>query len=369
VPEVLTTRALNRATLARQMLLAREKTTALKAVERLCGMQAQLARPPYIGLWTRVAGFQAADLTRLVHARKVVRGTLMRVTLHLVSTRDYLGLRPLLQPMLSAGFESGRRDRIVGLEMEAVLEAARACLHERPRTFEEVRAVLGQRWPKMDVRALGYAVRTHLPLVQLPAADTAWAWPGAASFGAAEWWLGRAMGKGWDKRQLVLRYLAAFGPATPRDAETWSGLGKLRGAFESLRPKLRVFQDEGGRELFDLPQAPRPPADRTAPVRFLPDYDNLLLGHADRTRVIPAIHKPRLATTNLRVVATFLVDGFVAGAWRISRARSAASLDLEPFAPLSRQARAELVAEGGGLLRFAEPGAGSYDVRFVNRPS
>ena len=362
---LLTTRALNRATLARQMLLGREKTTALRALERLCGMQAQLARPPYIGLWTRVAGFQAAELTRLVHARKVVRGTLMRVTLHLVSARDYLGLRPLLQPMLSAGFERGRRDRIAGLEMEAVLEAARACLEERPRSFEEVRSVLGRRWPKVDVRALGYAVRTHLPLVQLPAADTAWGWPGVAAFGAAESWLGRPVGKGWDERQLVLRYLAAFGPAAPRDAETWSGLGKLRGAFEALRPKLRVFQDEKGRELFDLPKAPRPPADRPAPVRFLPDYDNLLLGHADRARVIPAEHKPRLATTNLRVMATFLVDGFVAGAWRIERARTSAVLRLEVFAPLPRKARAELEEEGRGLLRFTEPAARTLEVRFA----
>jgi hypothetical protein len=360
MPEVITTKALNRATLARQMLLAREKTTALRAVERLVGMQAQLARPPYIGLWSRVAGFEAGDLTRLVHDRKVVRGTLMRVTLHLVSTKDYMGLRPLLQPMLSAGF---LRARIPGLEVEAVVAAARACLEDRPCTFHDLRALLGKRWPKLDERALGYAVRTHLPLVQVPA-DTAWGWPGAAAFAVAESWIGKPMRKAWDARTLVLRYLEAFGPAGPRDAETWSGLTKLRDAFEALRPKLRVFHDEKGRELFDLPKAPRPPADRPAPVCFLPDYDNLVLGHADRTRVIPAIHRAKLATTNLRVVATFLVDGFVAGAWRISRARSAAALELEPFEPLSRTARAELTAEGTGLLRFAEPDARTFEVRF-----
>jgi hypothetical protein len=357
---VLTTKELNRATLARQMLLAREKTTALRAVERLCGMQAQLARPPYIGLWSRVAGFGASDLTRLVHARKVVRGTLMRITLHLVSARDYLGLRPLLQPMLSAGFQRGR---IPGLEIDPVIEAARACLEERPCTFEEVRGVLSRKWPKADARALGYAVRTHLPLVQLPT-DTAWGWPGAAAFGVAESWIGKKLGPAWDTRTLVLRYLAALGPAAPRDAEIWSGLTKLRDTFEALRPKLRVFHDEKGRELFDLPKAPRPPADRPAPVRFLPDYDNLLLGHVDRTRVVPPIHRARLATTNLRVVATFLVDGFVAGAWRISRARSAAVLELEPFESFSRRVRAELAEEGDGLLRFAEPDARAFEVRF-----
>ena len=147
------------------------------------------------------------------------------------------------------------------------------------------------------------------------------------------------------------------------DAETWSGLAKLRDAFEAVRPRLLAFHDEKGRELFDLPRAPRPPAETAAPVRFLPDYDNLLLGHADRTRVVPATHRAKLATTNLRVMATFLVDGFVAGAWRISRARTAAALELEPFEPLSRKARAELSTEGAGLLRFAEPDARTFEVR------
>jgi hypothetical protein len=362
VTAVLTTRALNRATLARQMLLAREKTTALRAVERLVGMQAQLARPPYIGLWSRVAGFRAEDLTRLVHARKVVRATLMRATLHLVSTKDYLALRPLLQPMLSAGMHSVLRDRARGLEMEPVVAAARAFLEERPRTFDEVRAVLREAWPKADERALGYAVRTHLPLVQVPT-DTRWGWPGAAAFAVAESWIGRPLGAGRDARAFVVRYLAAFGPAGPRDAERWSGLVKLRDTFESLRPKLRVFHDERGRELFDLPRAPRPPAGKPAPARFLPDYDNLLLSHADRTRVIPAAHRPKLATANLRVMATFLVDGFVAGTWRIERARSSAALVLEPFDALARKTRAELAEEGKALLRFAEGDARTFEVR------
>jgi hypothetical protein len=364
VSEVLTTKALNRATLARQMLLAREKTTALRAVERLVGMQAQLARPPYVGLWSRVAGFEAEDLTRLVHARKVVRATLMRATLHLVSTRDYRVLRPLLQPRLSAELHRVMRDRTTGLELEPVVAAARACLEERPRTFDEVRAVLRKAWPKADERALGYAVRTHLPLVQVPA-ETRWGWPGAAAFAVAETWLGSPLPASGDLRALVLRYLAGFGPAGPRDAETWSGLVQLRETFEALRPKLRAFRDEKGRELFDLPKAPRPAADRPAPVRFLPDYDNLMLAHADRTRVIPSIHKARLATANLRVMATFLVDGFVAGTWRIERARSSAALVIEPFEALSRKTRTELAQEGKGLLRFAEGDARAFEVRIA----
>lgn len=362
--EVLTARSLNRAVLARQMLLAREKTTALKAVERLVGMQAQLARPPYVGLWSRVAGFKAEDLTRLVHARKVVRGTLMRGTLHLVSARDYRALRPLLQPMLSAELQRVMRGRGLGLELEPVVASARACLEERPRTFDEVRAVLRKAWPGADERALGYAVRTHLPLVQVPA-ETRWGWPGAAAFAVAESWLGSSLPAAGDLEELVLRYLAGFGPASPRDAETWSGLVRLRATFEALRPKLRVFHDETGRELFDLPRAPRPPETRPAPVRFLPDYDNLLLAHADRTRVIPAVHKPRLATTNLRVTATFLLDGFVAGAWRIDRSRASAALVLEPFGSLARKARSDLIDEGKALLRFAEADARTFEVRFA----
>jgi hypothetical protein len=365
VADVLTTRALNRATLARQMLLARERTTALKAVERLVGMQAQLARPPYIGLWSRVAGFQAEDLTRLVHARKVVRGTLMRATLHLVSARDYCRLRPVLQPMLSAELHRATRGWAAGVELERVVASARACLEERPRTFDEVRAVLREGWPKADDRALGYAVRTHLPLLQVPATETRWGWPGAAAFAVAEAWLGSPLPVAGGLEDLVLRYLAGFGPATPGDAETWSGLVRLRATFEALRSKLRVFQDEKGRELFDLPRAPRPPETRPAPVRFLPDYDNLLLSHADRTRVIPAAHKPRLATRNLRIMSTYLVDGFVAGAWRIDRARASAALVLEPFESLARKARAELVEEGKALVRFVEADARTFEVRFA----
>jgi hypothetical protein len=362
VSGVLTREALNRATLARQMLLAREKTTVLRAVERLAGLQAQLARPPFIGLWSRVQGFRAEDLARLVHQRKVVRGTLMRGTLHLVTAKDYLELRPALQPLLSEAFTGVLKERAARIDLEGVTRTARACLDEQPRTFEELRAVLAKAWPGLDERALGYAVRMHLPLVQTPT-DTRWGWPGAACFAVAESWLGRPLRKG-GAATLVLRYLGAFGPATVRDAQAWSGMRSLSDAFEALRPKLKVFRDEKGRELFDLPKAPRPPAATPAPVRFLPDYDNLVLGHADRTRVVPDAHRARLATKNLQVPATFLVDGLVAGSWKIERARSAAALVLTAFEPLPRKARAELTAEGTALVRFVESDATTAEVRF-----
>ena len=361
--DVLTRDQLNRATLARQMLLAREKTTVVRAVERLAGLQAQLARPPFIGLWSRIEGFRAEDLARAAHDRKVVRATLMRGTLHLMTTEDFVALRPVLQAMLSEGMQAVLRDRAAGLEVDRVTATARASLEEQPRTFEELRTVLAKAWPGLDERALGYAVRTHLPLVQVPT-DTPWGWPGAATFAVAESWIGRKMGKGGSAAALVRSYLGAFGPASIRDAQAWSGMRSLADAFAELRPKLTVFHDAKGRELFDLPKAPRPPGTTPAPVRFLPDYDNLLLGYADRTRVVADDHRARLATKNLQVLPTFLVDGFVAGSWKIERARSTAALAIAPFEPLSRKAKAELTAEGTALLRFAESDAKSAEVRF-----
>lgn len=362
--EVLTTRALGRATLARQMLLAREKTTALRAVEKLFGMQAQLPRPPFIGLWTRVDGFEAQDLAQLVHARKVVRATLMRCTLHLVTAKDYALLRPAMQPALTAAMKGILGDSAQAVDLERLKAAARACLAERPRTFEELRAVLGPQWPEANVRFLGYAVRTHLPLVQVPE-DTRWGWPGSARFALAEGWTGRPSPAAVDMKAVVLRYLAAYGPAGARDAQAWSGLRGLEEAFEALRPKLVAFRDEKGRELFDLKGAPRPSADAAAPVRFLPDYDNLLLSHADRSRVIDDAHRKRVATANLRILPTFLVDGRVAGIWKLERTGKRAVLGIAPFAPLSRATKAELTAEGTSLARFVEPDADAVEVKFA----
>ena len=361
--ETLSLAELNRATLARQMLLAREKTTALRAIARLAGMQAQVARPPFIGLWSRVQGFQAEHLTRLARERKVVRATMMRGTLHLVTTDDFLDLRPALQPMLTEGMKGVLGERAKGFDLERVVAGARGLLDAEPRTFEDLRTALAEAWPGLDARALGYAVRTHLPLVQVPE-ETRWGWPGAARFAVADTWLGRRMGKGAAAAALVERYLAAFGPASVKDAQAWSGMRALAEAFEALRPRLRVFHDVKGRELFDLPKAPRPPATTPAPVRFLPDYDNLVLAHADRTRVVPDAFRARLVTKNLQIPPTFLVDGVVAGTWKIERAGKAAALALTPFESLSRKARGELAEEGASLLRFAEGDAASAEVRF-----
>lgn len=356
--------ALNRATLARQMLLARETMPALSAVERLAALQAQLARPPYVALWARVAGFRAADLTRLARERKVVRATLMRGTLHLLAARDYLAWRALLQPMLTAGMQAVLKDRAAGLDLEGLARTARACLEKSACTFDELRPQLKKAWPRVDERALGYAVRTHLPLVQVPE-DTRWGWPAASTFAVAESWLEGRFASAEDLRPLLLRYLAAFGPATVADAQGWLGMRGLKDAFDALRPKLALLHDERGRELFDLPKAPRPSAAAKAPARFLPDFDNLLLGHADRARVIADEHRPKVITKNLRIPPTFLVDGFVRGTWSVKRTKAVATLEVKPFEPLPRAARPELESEGKALLAFLEPDAPRSEMRFT----
>jgi hypothetical protein len=359
----LTTRALNRATLARQMLLAREKCTAVEAIERLVGLQAQLARPPFIGLWSRARGFGREDLTRSLARREVVRATMMRGTLHLVTANAYQCLRAAIQPVLSQAMAQVLRGRADALDIEEVVAEARRYFEQEPRTFEELRDHLLSLHPKGDERAMGYAVRMHLPLVQVPA-DTTWGYPGTADFTVAETWLGEPMGTDDRPHTLVLRYLAAFGPATPADAQTWSGLKGLKGVFEELRPKLSTFQDERGRELFDLADAPRPPEDTPAPARFVPEYDNLVLSHADRTRIVADEHRPRIAMPNLRILPTFLVDGFVAGTWKIERKKAQATLVVEPFGALAKKAREELEREGEALVRFVEGDAGAFEVRF-----
>ena len=358
----LSLRALNRALLARQMLLERATVPVEAAVERLAGMQAQIPRPPYLGLWTRLAGFEREALTAALHGRRVVRATAWRGTLHLLTAEDLLAFRGALQPMLSRGMQSILRNRTETFEMEQLLAAARTFFAQQPATFDAVRNHLAARFPVADERAMGYAVRTHLPLVQVPD-ESVWGFPAAAGFALADDWLGRSIPTGDDGLpELVRRYLAAFGPASVPDAQNWSGIGGLRTTFEALRPELVTFRDARGRELFDLADAPRPDEAKPAPVRFVPEYDNLVLGHDDRSRIVPDAHRPRLVTKNLQVPATFLVDGFVAGTFKVERKKKTATLTLAPFGKLLKKDLRELEAEGSALLAFVEPEAATCEV-------
>ena len=365
-PEVLTLRELNRATLARQGLLAREAIAAGEAVDRFGCLQAQDAKPPFVGLWSRVEGFTRDDLHAALHAREVVRGTAMRGTLHLVGAQDYLPFRAALQPVLSAGLRA-LGDRAEGLDIPAVLPVARELLAERPRGFKELRSDLVARFPGVNERALGFAVRMHLPLVMVPT-DHPWGFPAAADFALADEWLGAPFPADPGPHALIRRCLAAFGPCTVADVQAWTGLSGLTADVKELRGELVVLADERGRELLDLPDAPRPDAGVPAPARLLPEFDSLVLAHADRTRVLPEEHKGRVVTKNLRVRATFLWDGMVAGTWAVSKARGTATLRLEPFARLPRGAAKALTAEAEALLAFAEADAKAHAVE-VGEPA
>jgi hypothetical protein len=338
VARVLTQRELGRATLARQMLLAREEIGAVAAVERLAGLQAQVREPPFTGLASRVDGFERAQLIEAIERREVVRATAMRCTMHLMSARDFLDLWGAIRPAIARAVRGWTGKRLAGLDMDAVAAEARAHFHERPRTFAELRDLIPTIADTDEPQAMAYAVRSHLPLVQVPDGGST-GHSNQAPYGLAEDVLGEPAVTDPDPAELIRRYLAAFGPASVADAQAWSGVPGLKPAFEALRDELVTFEDEGGRELFDLPDAPRPPADTPAPPRLLPEYDNLVLAHADRTRFVAEEHRKAIYLTAGRVRATFLVDGVVAGVWD-PRAR-----ELEPFGRLQRSDRAALGRE------------------------
>lgn len=255
----LSTRQLNRATLARQMLLARQRMPALRAIERLVGLQAQWPRPPFIALWSRLTDFRADELTGLLHRRDVVRATLMRAAIHLMTAADYLRFRSTLQAALSRGAQSLIGDRVAGAEIDRMLAVARGFFTTEPRTFAELRAFLLTLDPAMDERAVAYAVRTHLPLVQVPT-DVQWGHPATSDFADAEAWLGTPIPQSPDRLgELVTRYLAALGPSTVAGMQSWLGVPKLGPVVEQLEEKLVRVRDERGKEHFDLPDAPRPP--------------------------------------------------------------------------------------------------------------
>lgn len=363
---ILTLRELNRATLARQLLLDRAPLPALDAIERLVGLQAQVANPPYIGLWTRLQDFRRTDLTDLLEQRQVVRATMMRSTLHVMTADDYLLLRPLLQPALTRALHAFFAKQAKGIDVNPFVLAARAYVEEQPRTFVELRGKLTKLFPNTDPALMAYVVRTHLPLVQIPPGGV-WGFGGSPAHTLAESWLGRSLSVSENVRPLVLRYLAAFGPATVRDIQAWSGLVRLSGAVNELKSELRLFRDESGNELLDVPDAPLPPEDTPAPPRFLPEFDNLLLSHFDRRRVIADSNRSSVFLTVGRVRATFLIDGFVRGTWRIEKGSSTAILVIEPFEPLAQEVHDALIEEGELLLRFVEDRAETFDIRFKTK--
>jgi hypothetical protein len=323
-------------------LLRRHDIAPAAAIEHLVGMQAQEPLAPYTGLWTRLTDFDPDDLSRMTGSGAVVRGTLMRRTVHLVTADDYLALRPVMQDMVERGYASSAFARqIAGVDMTELLAAGRALVEERPRTNAELRAALGPRWPDADAAALAYAVRYYLPVVQLPPRGM---WPtrkghARARVTTAEQWLGRPLSPDTSPQATIHRYLQAFGPATVQDIAAWSGLTKVRQAVDGM--ELR--REDG---LLDVADGPRPDPDTPAPPRFLPPFDNVVLGHKDRSRIVAAADRPRLIADLGKPM--LLVDGFVRGTWRIADGR----LELTLWHPLNKAEQAAVDEEGERLLAF-----------------
>ncbi|GAB2605348.1 winged helix DNA-binding domain-containing protein [Streptomyces capparidis] len=363
--EVLGERALGRALLARQMLVERQRLSARAALEHLVGMQAQAPSPPYTGLWTRLVDFRAEELSTLIAERRAVRIVLMRGTIHLVTAADALAIRPWVQPMLDRALRGGFGRALADLDHAELAALARELVEKEPLTYRRLGELLRERWPDRDPADLGNAARCLLPLVQVPPRGL-WGRSGPAAHTTAESWLGRPLQEQARPEELVLRYLAAFGPATARDAQAWCGLTRLREVLDRLRPRLLTFRGEDGRELFDLPDAPRPDPDTPVPPRFLPPFDNLLLSHADRGRVISDRGRARLFTKNAVFPGTVLVDGMAAGTWGVVRERGTAVLAVRMWEPAAPTALEGLASEGDLLLRFLAEDADTREVRFAD---
>lgn len=361
----LTLRQLNRATLQRQFLLERADVSVLQAVERLVGLQSQIPNPPYIGLWSRLRDFRREDLTTLITERQIVRAAMMRSTLHLVRAIDYQQFRPALQPALIRALNAFFGKPARGVAIDPLIAAAREALDAAPRTNGELGGLLNALELDRRPDALAYIVRTYLPLVQVPPAGT-WG-TGTATYVTAESWLGAPATTEDTLPGLFLRYLAAFGPASVMDFQTWTGMPRLKDVIEPLRSTLCSYRTEDGRELFDLPDTALPPADTPALPRFLPEYDNLLIAHANRTRIIADADRGKVFLSAARVQATILLDGFVRGTWRVKREKKAATLLIEPFAQLNASDRDALAEEGIQLVRFIEDSANLHEVVFVEK--
>jgi hypothetical protein len=362
VTERLDRRTLNRTLLDRQLLLERPALGVPDAVAHLLGLQSQTPSSPYPGLWTRLARFDFAELGALLTQRRVARLALMRGTVHLVTAADALLLRPWLQPALDRRLSSSQWARgIAGVDRAELVAHARRLLTEQVLGPAELRTALGEHFPDADPASLVNAVRVWVPLVQVPPRGL-WGATGQPRYALADDWLGAPLTPP-DPAALVRRYLAAYGPATPADMQKWSGLTGLKHLFTTLG--LRTYTAPDGRTpLYDLPDATLTDPSLPVPARYVADFDNLLLSHADRTRILAEAHRPRVMTVNGIIRGTILIDGFVAGTWRFTRTKSRAAVIVTPFVPLRPADRETLTREGTRLLAASDPGEGARQVRF-----
>jgi hypothetical protein len=362
---VLTTRQLNRATLARQLLLERQELGIVEAVEHLLGLQAQVTEGPYQGLWSRLKGFRHEDLTKLIVDRALARATTMRGTLHLHSADDLIGIRALVQPFLNQVWNSNFRKRFGGNDEKAALKAAIQLIDKEPMTAGALGKLLQEKFPSAEPLALTALLQTRETLIQIPPTRI-WGSGHAPILTRIEHWLPPPYERPITREALVLRYLRAYGPASINDMQIWSRLTKLSTEFEALRDQLVTFTDETGRTLYDLPDAPRPDAGTPAPVRFLPLYDNAYLGYDDRRRMLSE-HTAEMTNMFQAFKPAVLIDGVIDAGWVITAKKGTAVIEVESYRKLLKRESAEIEREGLAFLRFMEPEAKSWEVTFVSK--
>jgi hypothetical protein len=369
---VLTRRQLNRTLLERQWLLRRRQASAEEAIERLVAMQAQEPHDPYTALWSRLEGFRPEELSALIETKRAVRApSMLRTTIHLLTARDWLRLRPAVQVVQEQGFRGSPFSRnVTGLDLDEVAAEGRRILNEKPRSGNELGQALAERWPGVDAPSLGYAVRSLVPVVQLPPRGL-WGRGGRPILATAEHWLGQSVGTEDPVDELVLRYLAAFGPASVMDVQAWCWRTKLGPVLEALRPRLRTFRDENGRELFDVPDGSLADPDVPAPVRFFPTYDNIFLGYKDRSRMLhdQVVWGGDPAQFDVFRWGSLAVDGYIVGGWRHETDRDGgrSTVVALPLVSLSPESMRDVEAEAIELSRFLAPDAADRDVRFEPR--
>lgn len=365
INRVMSSRALNRTLLARQLLIKRSNMSIPEALEHLIGMQSQTPNSPYVSLWTRIDKFKHETLSQLLLNRDAVRVALMRSTIFLVTKPDCLALRPLIQPVMDRTLNANFGRRLKGVDNNELAKISRDLVESQPRTLEELGKLLKEKWDDTDPSALAAAARNLVPLVQIPPRGI-WGAKGKAIHASAENWLCQSLVINYSLESLILRYLKAFGPATISDIQTWSGLTKIRKVIEGLRHQLNTFFDEDGNELFDVSHAEFPDIDTPVPVRFLAEFDNILLSHKNRTRIIADEYRSRVFTVNGIIKATFLIDGYVQGLWRIEQKRKSSTLIIEPFKSLLQVDKDELAIEGAKLLNFAAADSEFKNIQFLD---
>lgn len=353
---ILTLRELNRALLARQLLLTRSDLSPVEATEHLIALQSQVPNPPYIGLWSRVEGFTRLALTQALESREIVRAPFLRSTLHLLTPATYRQFYTSIQPSLVKAHHAFHRTA-KQIPTAEVVVLAYIILKVFPRTMGEIEAHLHEIFPDFPAADLGYHVRTFLPLMQMFPGGT-WRSGSRMRYALAEDALG-AFEQVDRLQELFARYLIAFGPASIMDFQTWLGRTKLTEALGTLPADWIRYQDEDGTELCDVPNAPLPDADTEAPPRFIPEYDNLVLAHQNRTRIIADAHRRYVFLSAARVMGTFLLDGFVAGVWKFKREKAIITLTIQPFERLTTLEQVALEAEAHRLGAFiADPNEG-----------